>query len=309
MKKFIYTFIVLLAIVGISNKANAQTADVPWEGMEFNYEIGGLTVGDDVEFVLTLYADTDPSDDQIAMGASAGLGVWYAANADFNAVAAATQDIDITWGADAAINEDAGDDYKLWVIVTDAGSGCSNYRFLGIDPRSNSFDVELTVVGLADASATGLDLSNDDADGGNECISLSQLINNEFDTEGAVDDGETYAYFRIVLNIPDPSSYDWKFSASFTGFAAENAIEYSTDGSTWNAYTEGDVNTVTNTDLEVYVRVLTDASSTSQGVTAAISDQQLGAWSNTLVADVTGANDSKGYTIDPIPTVGGFTGF
>ncbi|MBT6767322.1 MAG: hypothetical protein HOA90_22545 [Prolixibacteraceae bacterium] len=250
---------------------------------------------------------TEPNTAPIGMGATQGAGVWWASPATFT-VAAETQSIDITWGDEAALNEEVGDDYKLWVIVTDAETGCFNYRYLGIDPRTNAFDAEITVVGLADASATGLSLSTDNLDGGNACIALSQLIAYEFNTEATVDDGETYAYFRIALNDPSPSSYSWDFSASFTGFAAENAIEYSTDGTTWNAYTETAVNTVPNTDLEVYIRVRTDASTAAQGITAVISDLQLGTF-GALVPDTDTGNNTKTYTINQIPTVGEFTGF
>ena len=63
-----------------------------------------------------------------------------------------------------------------------------------------------------------------------------------------------------------------------------------------------------NTDLEVYIRVRTDASTAAQGITAVISDLQLGTF-GALVPDTDTGNNTKTYTINQIPTVGEFTGF
>lgn len=122
----------MFALVIVAGKAFAQSADVPWETMEFTYTATGLTAdeGDDVEFILTPYASTDPTTNPVSMGASAGLGVWYAVSATFENITSTSVAIDITWGVDAAINEAVGDDYKLWVVIDDGVSGCSNYRYL-----------------------------------------------------------------------------------------------------------------------------------------------------------------------------------
>jgi len=321
MKKQIFTLIVMIALVVVAGSAWAQEKLAPIIGNSYQYEATGLKsgVGDDVYFYVTAAAVTDdPASSSIAKDAlSTSDNIWWTDDpVSITDLAATTAAINITWKTNSN-----NVPYKLWIVVLDGVSGCSNYRFLPITPIL--FDISIAVVGLGTDALNGdfADIATNTLIGNDDCIPTNKRIGAEWDATATTPaDGSFYLYFRIKLESPTTPESAWKFTPSFPAFENDGTTsvtltpaltyEYSADLASW-APSTGEI-TVPNTDADntVYIRVIRTLITEREPVTkirGQIASVTYGTYTPSGDADATPANNTAAdFTIRPVAQIGGF---
>lgn len=312
MKKQLFTIVMMIALViGVGSAMGQSTNTAPYEGANYTYTVNSLNTvaanGDDVYFYVTLATANDPlaTGAAIVKSASANVGVWYTSDAEsYTDNVLASRSINITWGPASG-----GNQYRLWVVVQDGTSSCYNYRYIPIAPVENSFDIGIYAMGIGDNTNTGGFADPATATSASGCISLVNRYETDFDASSEpTSDGKSYIYFRVKLVGPTSTAYSWKFTPVFTDMA-DATWEYSTDLTSWGAYVIG-AKTVPQADADqiVYLRAKTPLRPTDRPISASVTLQQLGTFSPTLVPDLAVGNNSTSFTVNPIPSIGTFSG-
>jgi hypothetical protein len=288
MAHFKHIIISVLWIAGLSLAVHSQsTALAPFEGATHTYQWSGLQSGLNYEFYFTTDASGSVVLDDIATG-----------EFDFNLSPAGTIEagsstvsVPIQWHKGASLHL-----YYLWLKVSNP-DGCSNCRYVGIQPQLNRFDllsenipVDNTVSCPAVASTDGFNPLAPAYDAGTTTLKFIVRRVNGTDNKLTAQTGDTYNWsFQPVLSV-DPAFIQGISIVSIIGVNSGKLVP--------------DVNnlySVTGTDNEVTVTVaVKNVPGTSQDVKLMIKNQ---GESRTNLPDSNLANDSVKHRIEVMPVI------
>lgn len=280
MKRSFRIIIIGILMLALSPKVQGQsTALEPYEGSEHSYGWNGLHNGDSYAFYFT--ADTEGAtllnDNDVS---------------EFNFITSTTgtvannkASVSIAWDYGAAANI-----YYLWIEVS-ATSGCSNYRYVRVTPKVNSFDllsenvpVENTVSCPAVSSADGFNPLVAEHDVGTTTLQF------KIRREG----GNRNWSFEPKLSI----NPDWNVDVAILSLASASAGNLTADAS--------GLYTVPGIDNEVLVTVVVkNYAGTEQIVSLEVTRQ---IEDKTNLGDSNSENDKVTHRITVMPVIDGIEG-
>jgi hypothetical protein len=280
--------IAVLLAAGFSPTAKAQSSALhPFEGATHTYQWNGLQGGDDYEFYLT----ADASGSVVLDDGANGQFDFIGNRAGKIGAGESSASVPIRWNNGASSSA-----YYLWFKVTAAG-GCSNYRYVGIQPQLNRFDlmsenipIDNTISCPAVASTDGFNPLASAYDAGTTTLKFIVRRVNGTDNKLTVQTGDTYDWsFQPFLSV-DPAFSQGISIVSIVGVNSGKLV--------------ADVNnlySVTGTDNEVTVTVaVKNVPGTSQDVKLMIKNQ---GESRTNLPDSNSANDSVKHRIEVLPVI------
>lgn len=282
MVHFKHIIIAVLLAAGFSLTANAQSSALhPFDGATHTYLWDGLQSGVDYEFYLT--ADASGSvvlDDGLnAQFDFLGNRTGKVGAGEF------TASVPIRWNIGASVST-----YYLWFKVTAPG-GCSNFRYVGISPQLNRFDllsenipVDNTMSCPAVALTDGFNPLAASYDAGT--TTLKFIVRRE--------NGTYDWFFEPVLEV-DPA---YNLAISIVSIVGVNSGTLTAD--------DGKLFTVNGTDNEVTVTVaIQNVPGVSQDVKLSIKNQ---GESRTNLPDSDASNDVVEHRIEVMPLIEGLQG-
>jgi hypothetical protein len=288
-----HIIILVLLAAGFSPTANAQsTALAPFEGATHTYQWNGLQSGDDYEFYLT----ADASGSVVLDDGANGQFDFIGNQKGKVVVGESSASVPIRWNTGASARA-----YYLWFKVTAPG-GCSNYRYVGVQPQLNAFDllsenipVDNTMSCPAVASTDGFNPLAPAYDAGTTTLKFIVRRVNGTDNKLTAETGDTYNWsFEPVLSV-DP--------AFNTGISIVSIVGANSGKLVANA---NSLYTVTGTDNEVTVTVLVkNVPGVSQDVKLMIKNQ---GENRTNLPDSNPANDAVKHRIEVMPVIEGLNG-
>ena len=186
--------VLLLLVAGLTAKAQS-TARNPYEGATHTYAWSGISVGADFEFYIASNREGTQIYNDDATGEFDFVTQPSGKVADDGLAS-----VQISWFGGASMNT-----YYLWLEVT-GESGCSNYRYVEVNPQVNAFDL------LSENIPTDHTVS---------CPDISE--NNGFDVMGT-NNGTTVLTFRVsrvngtdnTLTADAGDTYNWSFIPKLT---------------------------------------------------------------------------------------------
>lgn len=293
MSQLKHIIIAVLLAAGFSPTANAQSSALhPFEGATHTYRWDGLQGGDDYEFYLTADA-----------GGSVVLDDGTTGQFDFEGnqkgkigAGESSAAIPIRWNTGASASA-----YYLWFKVTAPG-GCSNYRYVGIQPQLNGFDllsenipVDNTISCPAVASTDGFNPLATDYDAGTTLLKFIVRRVNGTDNKLTAQSNDTHDwFFEPVLEV-DPVHNP---GISIVSIVGVNSGKLTADA--------GKLYTVNGTDNEVTVTVaVKNVPGVSQEVKLTIKNQ---GESRTNLPDSDASNDVVKHRIEVMPVIEGLQG-
>ena len=293
MKQKIFTLMMMLALVIVAGKAFAQgSSQAPYCGVEETYSWLAITCDGYMYYVTddAVSPTNDPTDGSMYDVTTGALD--HSSDALSNAASAA---VGITWTADAD-----GGTFYVW-ISAESADGCNNYRYVVVQP-TNEVDFILAALGIYPEDVAIATLESAAADnGGDDCPEITDRYQAVYDSDGSVDDGDVFVYFRVTENDNNPVD-TW----TITFGASTGTIQYSTGGA-WADYTAPLTALADNEIVLFRVRIDTPLSTAGSAVeiTGTISDGE----KETLeLVDSESSNDEFAYTVNRVAAIGGFSG-
>jgi len=290
MKKIVFTLMIMLALVVITNVTFAQgTKLLPWSGEVYTYSVDGLTDADTYTFVV----NQDNTD--YTAGQNAGDG------SDYNLPGTLTGNPS---GNSASVQIEwlTAGTYYLWIEMVDAVSLCTNYRFVEI-VVTNHLDFEIYTAAIGDGTSLGLtDIDDEDITTNLECAVIDGSEDWD-DTDGSSNDGSTWVYYRIVRTGGSTSGWTFDFSATNGGGTTTIDGYYgSADGSGWSdiGLTLDNISVAGTSDV-YYVRVKVAQAADLQLITGSITDGK-----EAVTTDSTPGTEDATLTVTATPTIGNF---
>lgn len=302
MKKQLFTFVMMIALVIVTGSAMGQGSNIlPEIGSTKTYTVNGLTSGDTYAFIVSSNlediqnaASTVPNTEYAFVGASSGP-----------VIATGIVTAQITW-------KKLGN-YRVWITVTDAAGGCINYLYVPVEVVHNNFNVSIIALGTGDERDTDINAKSE------VTTDCPKFVDENFIHSADNNEGSTYAYFKVTRSVTTASTSNWTLTPAISGTAEDNITKWesSINGANWSqvgtavADMEGPfvVTDATGTDDYVWFRatltnipvaaattLIFDFGTSAQEVSSTISDK------NTV-----GLNTAT-LTISPLPTIGTFTG-
>jgi len=291
-KNIIITVTLLLAF-GLT--ANAQSSALkPFEGATHTYRWSGLQEGLDYDFYLTADQGGMSVLDDIALG-------------EFDFVTSPTgtvgvgensASVDIAWNAGAALHT-----YYVWFKVTNT-SGCSNYRYVPVEPQWSQFDLLSENVPLDNtrscpdvSSANGFNALEPNVPGGAGYTNIVFRVRRENGTDNhlTADAGDTYNWSFIPNLSIDPDLSLGKVVISVAGETSGSIV--------------ADLNerySVSGFDDEVLVTVsIENAPGYDLDVTMTVTEQRE---DETNLSDSNLSNDGVTHTIEVMPVINSMGG-
>jgi hypothetical protein len=297
MKKQLFTLVILLMLVAVTNKMFAQSTPLqPWEGAIHTYTVNGMTSGNSYEFgVNTTAGDytNGGSFYNITTSASGTVG------SDGRASVA------IEWQAGAA----AAGNYYVWIRITDSDN-CHTYRALLVDPQPAStdpYDVNFGIVALQTGDdetdpVTLINLAGSTSETSCPAFVDENWVLTTLSATGS--DGYSYVYFRIRRTSAMWPSTTWAITPTAVGAATNWEYSYS-PATAFAAFTSGSAITGINTGNDIYLRARVTNGTSSQAITVSIAngDDTANAFNNAA----THVEPSATLTVLPVPAVGSFS--
>ncbi len=306
MKQKIFTLVLMLAFIVVGGKVFGQNSLAPYANgiTSYNYTWTGITgtaATDGQAFYVTTTVPT--------ITTSANSGSDYTMGTP---TYGATSTIGITWDAASV-----GTTYYV-VLMATSGTGCINFRYVEVHPATPPY-FTINAIGVSGAAAgTGLAFANDAAlltvcppdtrDGANY---------NSSDATTDVD-GNMYVFYRIN-RVGGLATNQWTATTSFSPSIASSitATDYSLNGTSWLPATgaiTNDLTVPTNTTyIIVRLTVPIPAGIVANAFTGSI--DPLSTYETTalnlqvLDATTTGDPDNQEiFTVNNVPTIGGFSG-
>jgi len=304
MKKSLFIIAFFMMFAGFTGKVFAQSSSpvTPAEGGTFNYVIGGLTTGDTYVWGISTSANvysTTAGDYTVTSTPALGTS---------GIVSGSSSTLTVRWNTGAA-----GDNYWVWIQIIDQ-EGCSTYRALPVNPipAPTPYTVDFTVIAL---NATGDETTIPvEITSGIYQVNVSDVcpkfVDEDWISDGGIDDatttdGNTYVYFRVNRFSTPATASGWNITPTVSG---TSVWEVSTDASSWA--TMNPTQTVTTGDV-LYVRATVQNTTTSQVVSFDITttgQDAGGVYTDANTAGVGSNSNSASVTLDPLPTVGTFSG-
>jgi hypothetical protein len=207
MKKQLFSFVMMLALVIVAGSAFAQPAKyTPVVGSQWTYTVGGLNNGDAVAFSLNQITT--------APGGTAGGTMSLASTV----VASNSASVTINWTGTPGI-------YNLWIVVTGQGAGtCSNQRYVPVTLSANNFNA--TIIALGTNTASEYPSWNTATSKATDCPVFSKDAN-FLSTSG--NDGKSYVFYKVSKIADNNGTWDFSVASSISG----GTVEYY-DGSSWS---------------------------------------------------------------------------
>lgn len=289
--KHIIFIVLLLSASGLTVKAQS-TALSPFEGATHTYQWSGLQSGLNYEFYFTADASGSVVLDDIATGEFD----FIALPAGIVGAGQSIASVPVQWNTGASAHA-----YYLWLKVTNTG-GCSNSRYVKVQPQINSFDLlsenipaDHTMSCPAVASTDGFIPLASTYDAGSTTLKFKIRRVNGTDNKLTAQAGDSYDWsFEPVLTL-DPA---YNLGISIVSVAGINSGTLMANGSK--------LYTVNGADDEVTVTVaIKNLPGTIQEVSLKIKNQ---AESNTNLQDSDAANDLVKHRIEIMPVINGMQG-
>lgn len=285
--------ILLLLAAGFGPAAKGQsTALQPFEGATHTYQWNGVQSGGDYEFYLT----ADASGQVVLDDGVSGEFDFMGNRTGKIATSQTSVSVPIKWNLGSSLHV-----YYLWFKVT-AADGCSNYRYVGVQPQINKFDLlsenvpaDNTVSCPAVAANDGFNPLASGYDAGTTILKFVVRRVNGTDNKLTASAGDTYDwFFEPVLSV-DPATNSAISIVSIIG--AQSGVL------TANADKLFMVNGVDN---EVTVTVaVKNVPGTSQDVKLNIRNQ---GEMKTNLPDSNTSNDTVKHRIEVLPVIDGLQG-
>lgn len=275
MKKLLFSFVMMLAMVIVAGSAMAQTNTTPFIGSKYTYKLNGIVVP------VSGTATVSYTDDEHATLSTTSFAV---------ASGTTTYSFDITYN-DGAV------DGTLKVIVKDV-NGCENYIELAIKPKARpalALKIDGDVPDLCQKTKTGVLTDNTDAvtDGGTSNTNSFKFTVTPTVTN--VTANYSYVYSIAITNVPGLTDY----SIAHTGSGA-----YSGGVITKTVDNSADVFTVTfKTTTGIAPQVITGT--LSSAVLTVTTTSGTGTYNGTFGASDVDKTDN--VTVKTMPSIGQFT--
>lgn len=259
----------------------------PFEGATHTYVWNGVAEGTSYEFYVTADAAGTSILDDALMGEFDFVGNPNGVVAEGMSAAS----LGIQWNLGAASNQ-----YFLWLKVTGT-NGCSNYRYVGLQPQINTFDILAENIPV-DNTISCPDLSSDNGfdavassyDAGSTILSFKVTRVNGTNNPLTPETGDTYDWSFVPFLTVDP---DWNTEIEIVSIEGANSGVITPDS--------GDQYTVSGFDDEVIVKVsIKNLPGTSQEVTLGVRDQ---VESRTNLKDSDATNDRVKHIIEVMPVI------
>jgi hypothetical protein len=293
MKKQLFSFVLVLALVILARTAFGQTSVAPYLGETYTYTVSGLdqvTADRTVKIYLTTdLAKGTKIDPTSAFTASGGGLTAYSSNtSEYTATLAkgatttpASFSFNVKWNATLT----AGTKYNLWIEIV--GTSCNNRMYLDITPIANN--IQYAVSSPTPVCPTP-EVPNVQ---GKDAVADVTVVD--------------YTVTRTNGNASDSWSFD--FAVTPTSFGSQ-AVTLSTNtaGATISS---GNVSVPVNTNSVLVQVTITNSPSTADtDFTGTISNTKQYVGSTTVVnntSDKGGANSSISK-LNYVPKIGGFSG-
>jgi hypothetical protein len=293
MKKQLFSFLMMLALVIVAGSAEAQSSySAPYVGAEQIYKWSAVTAASYSYAVTT--SNTSPSTAVVAPTTIYSVSTGSLAPSG-GLAAASSADLGIKWLAGSV-----GTTYYVWLVATSA-DGCVNWRYVTVVPEVNKVDFVLTALGLYTKAEAIASLNAATAkDGGNDCPTPSLRDGAIYDSNGSTDDGDVYAYYRVSQGTDNnPDTWTFAFSSNI------GTVEYY-NGTAWVAYSAALTARVNGSvqllRVMIPTPIATDAVKTITGTISAASEETTG------LADSDSGNDVQSFTVNRVAAIGGFSG-
>lgn len=280
-------------IAGLSLTIQAQSSALfPYEGATHTYQWSGLQKGLNYEFYFT----ADASGKVVLDDSSTGEFDFISINSGLVSNDGSTASVPVKWNAGASLNA-----YYLWIKATIPG-GCSNYRYVEIQPQLNAFDllsenipVDHTMSCPSAASTDGFNAIASTYDAGSTTLKfVIRRVNGTDNKQTPVTDDSYDWAFEPVLAI-DPSHNLGISIISVVGIHSGNLVADSNK-----------LYTVNGADDEVTVTVaIKNMPGTIQEVSLKIRNQFE---VHTNLSDSNEANDVVKHRIDIMPVINDLQG-
>jgi len=277
MKKLLFSFVMMLALVIVAGTAMAQSSTTPYQGAKYTYTVNGVDAGGTTRLVKIYYTTNAAPTTKITCGGTTSISVTNVncTPASTPAVSLVADDetfilpasttaftFDATFGATVATNP-----ARIWVVIyNDAlGTQCSNTMYLGVTPKADALDYKILA-----AAANVCPTPEVPTSAGQDGIADNTVVTYTITRTGGV------------------TAYNWSFDF---------------DGST--------VQVTGATDTKVVTTTVPNTPGAVQTVTRGISNFKQYVGTSSVVnstSDTNSGNNSAVTTIDKAPSIGTFTG-
>ena len=321
MKKLLFSFVMMIALVIVTGTAMAQTSVTPYLGGTYSYTVSGLDQVSTARFVEVYITDAANAKQALTgytanaptTGLSLAAGTLLYSGALTGSPTPATIGFNIDFATSGLT---AGTTYRLWVKIyngTSAAGTCYNARFITIVPAVNNFNL---VAAVTNASI---------------CQTITPDGSLAVNTTASAAQSTVFTY--TVTKTGGDNNDDWSFdfkipSTTVTGLDISNitsSVPTITTGTGTNTVlTSGTISAgtfnvkVTNSDLAVNASVVTITITipTAAGVAdaafaATISAAKLYVNQTATVSigtETNGADNTATTTLKSLPAIGGFIG-
>lgn len=312
MKKQLFTFVMMIALVIVTGSAMGQTSINPFKSATYTYTVGGIDAGLTTRKARIYYTTAAAPGTQIKIGTTASISIGttitnpLAVDNTTGVLAGSAWDITLPIGAtsvtfDATYGSAvATEASRIWIEIYNdaAGATCNNTMFLNVTPSANTLDFSILA-----ANGTASDT---------KCPATVTPLNEKTD---AVTNTTTIVY--TIARAGGNINYDWSFKLGMTpstfGPASENVTVVYTvaSGSIVNGSGFGSdikvrgVNSVTAT-----VTVTNNPGVNNTDFIGALTNMTQFVNQTNVInsnADLAG-NNSATTTLKEIPSIGNFSG-
>lgn len=289
--KHIISSVLMVAGLGLATYAQSS-ALFPYEGAVHTYQWSGLQQGLDYEFYFT----ADASGNVVLDDSSTGEFDFISGYSGTITEDGSTASVPVKWKTGASLQA-----YYLWIKATIPG-GCSNYRYVKIQPQLNAFDlvsenipVDHTISCPSVAATDGFNAIASTYDAGSTTLKFVIRRVNGTDNKLTPQPDDSFDWsFEPVLAI-DPSNNLGISIVSVVGVNSGNLVADSNK-----------LYTVNGADDQVTVTVaIKNMPGTVQDVSLKIRNQ---IESHTNLLDSNDANDVVKHRIDIMPVINGLQG-
>lgn len=273
MKKQLFSFVMMLALVIVTGNAMAAGDYAPALGTSSTYVVSGLSSGDGVAFSVN----------QITTAPGGTVGAT---------MSAASPTADASGNASVTIEWLAAGTYNLWIVVTDQASGnCTNQRYRQVVVGSNSFNAR--IIALGTSTSTEYPSWTTASAKLTDCPTFSTGAN-FLVSSGA--DGSSYVFYRVDVLAENAGTHTWNFSV-----ASPTDLEYYVGG-VWISTAPTNIADATNSVLvRVTLANLPAGQTLAKTVTAT---ENVGAGT---VPDITPGDNVASIDINLMPDMSGVT--